>query len=354
MSLFFKITLPLLLAVILLVIAGTAKKKISGNSVVLLLITFVLLALIGYPVSDYFYKKKYNLDSSKYHTYLQLVPPVPNNYDSTKFNVFCLGGSTTEFKDDKGRDWPGMVENKLKKDFNLADIKVYNLGRIWYTTQHSLTNYIQNLRKHKPDMIIIMHAINDAWHNADFSRFSNGPFRPDYGHYLGPEAYMIKAPSLFSYLSDIFSQLWYADDVEVIDTKEFPGLKSFKNNLTTLIQLAKIDSTEVLLMTQPNLLKETMSAEEIKSLTMLNKEAAGNGKRWSVSTGFNVLNAYNETVIKTAEKEKTGLIDLDKQIPKTLEYFYDDVHYKGKSYDLIADIVAERIHHQIIHDLVKK
>jgi len=353
-SLFFKITFPLLLAVILIILAGIAKKKISVNSVVLLVITFILLALIGYPVGDYFYKKKYNLDSNEYHTYLQLVPPVPNDYDSTKFNILCLGGSTTEFKDDKGRDWPGMVENKLKTSFNLANIKVYNLGRIWYTTQHSLTNYIQNLRKHKPDMIIIMHAINDAWHNADFSRFSNGPFRIDYGHYLGPEAYMIKAPSLFSYLSDILSQLWYADDVQVVNTKEFPGLTSFRNNLTTLIQLARIDSTEVLLMTQPNLFKDTMSSEEIKSLTMLNKEAAGNGKRWSVVTGFNAMNAYNEAVVRTAEKEKTGLIDLDKKIPKTLEYFYDDVHYKGKSYDLIADIVAQRIYHHIIQDQAKK
>lgn len=325
--------------------------KIKFSSLILSSITIVFMLLLIYPIGEYFYKKRYRMSLERYHTFLQLKPNLPQSVNNNKFNVFCLGGSTTEFKDKEGRDWPTLTENLLNKFSGKDTIKFHNLGKQWYTTQHILINYIQNLRHLKPDVIIVMENINDLLINADFSRFSNGKFREDYGHFLGPEALMLKYGSLAEFVYNNFRLLWYRPDPIDINTEEFPGLISFKRNLTMLIELAKKDNVRIILMTQPNIYKEIMSEEELKVLTMLNKEAIGDGVRWSYQTAFNGINKYNDAV-RTLEKEMNiPLIDLEKVVPKSLEYFYDDVHYQSKTYDLISSYLADTLQNLLYLDI---
>ena len=137
--------------------------------------------------------------------------------------------------------------------------------------------------------------------------------------------------------------LWYQPVITEIDTSYFPGLDSFERNLKTLIRLAKENHTEVVLMTQPNIYKDSESSEELKALTMLNREAIGNGKKWSYKTALTGLRQYNDEIRQIAKEENVHLIDLESMIPKNLEYFYDDVHYRSKTYDLIASKLAGKL-----------
>jgi hypothetical protein len=261
--------------------------------------------------------------------------------DNKSFNIFCLGGSTTEFKDQNGRDWPHMLETELRKKYNTENIRVYNFGRQWYTTQHILINYTQNLRKYKPDMIIVMENINDLLHNADFSIFANGSFRDDYGTFMGPITRMIKHKSFAEHLLYLISHLWYSDKFVQVNTNIFPGLVSFERNLTTISQVARIDSIPMVLMTQPNIYKNNMNAAELSQLEMLNMEAAGNGKRWSYNTAYKGLQLYNDKIRQVAARRNIKLIDLEKALPKTTRYFYDDVHYKTPAYDIITAEISK-------------
>ena len=79
-----------------------------------------------------------------------------------------------------------------------------------------------------------------------------------------------------------------------------------------------------------------MSAAELSQLEMLNMEAAGNGKRWGYNTAYKGLHLYNDKIRQVAEKQKIELIDLEKILPKSTRYFYDDVHYKSPAYDIIT------------------
>ncbi|MBS4034575.1 MAG: hypothetical protein KGZ85_08930 [Ignavibacterium sp.] len=319
-------------------------KKIQLSSVILMFITFFILILLLYPFADYFYRKELSENSSNYNSYLQINPPVVNQIDSSKLNIFCLGGSTTEFKDKNNRDWPGLLEKELLNKNGFSNVEVYNLGRQWYSTQHILINYILNLREHKPDVIIVMENINDMLHNADFSWLSNGEFRDDYGNFLGPLTRMIKFGGFSEFLLKTINGLWYQDKPIEIETNEFPGLKAFERNLNTIITLAREDDTKVILMTQPNLYKDTMSVEEISSLGMIHGEAIGNGKKWTFTTGRNGMRLYNNKIREIANTtDGVYLIDLELHVPKTLDYFYDDVHYTSKAYDIIAPYVAEKL-----------
>jgi lysophospholipase L1-like esterase len=312
-------------------------KQIKLGSVILFYFIIFLLALLMYPYAEYRFSKDINKRVISFHSFLQLTPNKTILENSSNFNIFCLGGSTTEFKDKSGRDWPSLLEEKIISETDYENVNVYNCGKQWYSTQHILTNYIQNLKHLQPDGIIVMENINDFLHNADFSTFSNGEFREDYGHFLGPYRNIIKYHGVTQYLISAVKNLWYYKEPQLVNAEFFQGLVPFERNLKTLIQLAKADSTLVILMTQPNIYKEKMPDEELEKLSMLKWEAVGNGKRWNYETAYKGLNIYNDKIRQIANQEGVEFIDLEKVVPKSLDYFHDDVHYESKAYDLIAD-----------------
>jgi lysophospholipase L1-like esterase len=318
-------------------------KKIKLNSIVLLFGGILFFLLLTYPIGDYFYKKSMYNRIDEFHSYLQLSPTEIQNIDTTMFNIFCLGGSTTEFKDQNGRDWPSIVEKNLREKSGLENVRIYNQGKQWYTSQHSVINYIENIQKYRPDMLIIMHNINDLLQNADFSRFSGGKFREDYGNFYGPITKIIKYGTFGNFILEVIRSLWYQPEIEEIHTQHFPGFIPFERNIKTLIRLAKDSNTKVVLLTQPNIYKDSISSKEIGALTMLNKEAIGNGKKWSYKTALSGIRQYNDKIREISEEEDIYLIDLEETVPKSLEYFYDDVHYQSKTFDLIASTIAQKI-----------
>ena len=215
------------------------------------------------------------------------------------------------------------------------------MGKQWYTTQHILINYELNLRGAKPDVIIMMEAVNDLLTNADFAYISHGPFRGDYGHFYGPVNRIIDRKGLVSFLSDMVLGLWNHSPREVIITKDFPGLASYERNIRTMLDFAKLDKTRVVLMSEPYFFKPEMSAEETKTLQLLNYQAVGPTKKWGIETAIAGMQAYNGKMQELARAENAYFIDLEKSIPKTLEYFYDEVHYRAKTFDVVAAAVAE-------------
>ncbi|MDP2363132.1 MAG: SGNH/GDSL hydrolase family protein [Ignavibacteria bacterium] len=319
-------------------------KKIQLSSVILLFFTFFFFLLLAYPVADYFYRNNLAVNTDEFHPYLQINPPSVKNIESEKFNIFCLGGSTTEFEDESGRDWPGLVQKDLNKELPYKDVRLYNFGKQWYSSQHILINYTLNLKQYKPDVIIVMENINDLLHNADFSWLSSGKYRDDYGHFLGPLARLVKYKSFIEFMKQTIKRSWYNDNYIEITTDYFPGIKAFERNLNTLISLSKEDGTKIILMTQPNIYKESMSTKELSKLTMLNVEAIGNGKKWTYRTALNGFRQYNEKIRKIAlTNEDVSLIDLEKIVPKNLEYLIDDVHYNSKTHDLIAQFLSAEL-----------
>ncbi len=341
-----RIFIPINLSLILL--WGLTKKKKLKQNIVLLFSSFIAIALIGYPVADYIYNNRQiirlNEIKQHYNPYLQLMPPtVPekefSNLNDSCFTIFCIGGSTTQFNNSEGIGWPEMVDQNLREKYN-KNVKVFNFGRQWYSTMHSCINYKANLRRYKPDLIIIMHNINDLLYNADFSYLSGGEFRPDYGHFYGATANLLKPTSLMGRNLEKFKSMMYYKERNIIEQDSFPGIKSFRKNIELLSHLAKQDSTKVLLMTQPNIYTDSMNDEVKKQCIMVNFEAVGETKYWSYHTAYIGMKQYNDEVKLIAKENDFYCIDLDKQVPKTLDYFNDDVHYKDGAFPIIANLIA--------------
>ncbi len=67
----------------------------------------------------------------------------------------------------------------------------------------------------------------------------------------------------------------------------FPGLSVFEKKLSSIIDIARLDGAQVVLMTEPFLEKERMTESERNALKMLNFEAISRDKRWSLETALN-------------------------------------------------------------------
>jgi hypothetical protein len=86
-----------------------------------------------------------------------------------------------------------------------------------------------------------------------------------------------------------------------------------------------------------------MISEEMAALYMLNSEAIGSDKKWSYGSVLRGMVQYNRKAREIAAQRNLLLIDLEKQVPKTLDYFWDDVHYSQKTYDLIANYIVSEM-----------
>jgi lysophospholipase L1-like esterase len=317
--------------------------KINLASLGIVVVVIIILMLIIYPLASYMYSRELTAKIDQFHPYLQLMPQEHLVDKMEKqFKVFCLGGSTTEFVDSTGLGWPERAQELLKTKYN-KQMKIYNFGRQWYTTQHTLINYNANLRSYRPNVIMTMDGINDLLQNADFSYFSTGTFREDYGHFWGPMRRLVSQPTLASAAVQSLRLFWYCPKRQVIDTESFPGLAAYRRNLKTIIDMARVDGTEVILLTQAFLMKDDMNERERAALTMVNREAIGARKKWSAKTAKSGMEQYNQAVIEIAKRENLRLLDLEKVIPKTLEYLRDDVHYTDKAFVIISEYVAEML-----------
>lgn len=343
-----KIGMPILYTALIAFYFLVRTDRVALLSVTVMAIGILVALAAGGTAGLYLYSAQPPLAHlGAFHPYLQLAPHDlkirTSPPSSHPLRIFCLGGSTTEWKDSTGSDWPSRVEKLLNAASPQRPYEVYNAGREWYTTLHTELNYLSNLRQYKPDVIVVMQSINDLLHNADFSYFSSGPFREDYRHFYGPLSNVLRRPSFFGMLREKSAAAWYFSGREVVRTAMFPGLVSYRRNIENLLDIAKLDGTTVVLMSEPFLFKKEMSDEERRALYMLNREAIGEKKQWDLSTALTGMEYYNAQVEVIARERGVAFIDLEKAIPKSLEYFRDDVHYTDKAFPLIASTVSAEL-----------
>ncbi len=320
-----------------------------------LLLAGLVVCLVGYSSVSFWHEATSGIRSAKlFHSFLHIKPPELPPVDEGKKTVWivCLGGSTTAWGDSNGRAWPSRIEAALNDRFEGSRIRVLNQGRQWYTTLHSLINYESRLRHLKPDVLVVMHAINDLMVNADHSYYVGGPFRDDYGHYYGPLARLARTRPLVQRFLETMKASWYWTPREIIDTDRFPGLLPFERNLTRLIELARFDGAEVVLLTQGSLYKKKMTAEEKGRIWMQRENRVGPHKKWSIQTARRGMERYNERTREIARTTKAPLVDLEVVLAKTLDYFLDDAHYRDRAFDVIASAVTQRLEELLSTDAV--
>jgi lysophospholipase L1-like esterase len=316
-------------------------RRHGSKRLVFTLMPCLLLGLMVYVVAAvrYYYTQTHEFDP-----FLQAPPPAleaakPGN----TIRVLALGGSTTRNAHlPEGERYPRVLESLLQAAYPESPVQVLNAGMDWYTTKHLLINYVTNVRETQPDLVVIMEAINDLYRSFSDPGCALGPYDRQYAHFYGPSILGAKPPAFEEHLfaaeprtSGPAASGWFSElRVREADLplERYVSLPDFERNLRALIHYVRLDRCAVVLMTQPSLFQDEMTAEE-RDLLWFGKRFCCEGSGWfryrypSPRSLWLAMEGYNRKIVEVAREEGVPVIDVACQVPRDKDHFVDDVHY---------------------------
>lgn len=355
LSLFVGIALPLLLVRFM--------NKHGGKALAFSLFPTFLLLIVVYIVFSIKYYDRRN-HGSLFEPFVQVPrPPLdPNSITEDDFVILCLGGSTTRnARVPEDKRYPEVLRREIQAAHPELNVKVINAGMDWYTTKHSLINYTTFYHQFKPDIVVIMHAINDVYRSFSPKSAAIGAPNWDYSHFYGAAIRgASERPTFERHLYEGFTSVWFSlyltpgDHAKPQDfgIERFSSLEPYKFYLRSLVNFVKKEGAECLVMEQSALYSESPSPEAEKVLWfgqgMCNDNA---GKFASNLSMYRVMKEFNAAAKQIAREENVRYIPTSHQIASTVEYFQDDVHYTEKgavtlgltAAAFIRDSVDERV-----------
>ena len=237
---------------------GTTLKWIVFN----MIITTILVAVvIPYGAWKYYVRGDQKRLKEPYHPFLQgdyhpINPSIGKEKPPEVLRIVCLGGSTTAHNwkvDPPSWGYPWYLEQELEKTLGTDAFEVINFGTPMYSSEHSLLIWLTVAQEYHPDIVIVMHAINDLIRSFENSDMTLGSFRNDYGNYYGTAVNwaMPRESYLKRLTNNAFFNVWYSDfretkgEITEVPFENFRSIPVFKRNMRMLadnIKLAGVKS----------------------------------------------------------------------------------------------------------------
>ena len=333
-----------------------AARRIGRQGVIFAVLPSVLLFMTGYLVFSAFY---YRTREHRFDPFLQITPPSPEECQRPKapgaIRVLALGGSTTEeLGKPESERYPNILQELLRRDRS-GDVEVQNRGRQWYTSRHSLIDYVSYCTT-PPDVVVVMHGINDMVRSFAPREFAIGDYRADYSHFYGPDIQAARPPTLEQEIGDrVLAHprgAWFSRLREPVEldypVERFVSIEPFERYLRRLVRVAAHDGAAVVLVTQPSLYKPTTSEAEAHRLWLgrmmfVTEGRFGRKQYASPASLARAMHAFNDVVRTVATSEHATLADADARLPKDLTHFTDDCHFTPTGSRIVAQTVNEAI-----------
>tara|TARA_B100000214_G_scaffold371707_1_gene348573 strand:- start:214 stop:1356 length:1143 start_codon:yes stop_codon:yes gene_type:complete len=279
----------------------------------------------------------------------------------SEYRIFLIGGSTIEnlYIDDLK-----SVEKRLQKKLQSVidtsmQIKVLNAGKSGDISTDHLSMIAHRINHLKPNLIVLLCGIND------FRRSINNY---DYLHMPKKESAHIS--KMFKKVLTRYSQITrrvlilknninidnHIEKItfitrhkqlfknnqkkeEIRFTKQY-STKYYENNLKSIVGLCKINNISLILLTQPTTWNSKQSDEINKCHWMTYAE---NNKRYFTVDLQNGMKKFNDITKKISYENNVILLDLDKIIPPTEKYFFDDCHFNNEGVILTSELLSKII-----------
>lgn len=372
----------------------TKKRTRVGVSLFIALFAFTLLvALLAgaeavLRLRDYAIRKalfEHSRENFQIAPYLQIKPrPNPEmgiNSESFKgepldlspdvFRIFTLGGSTTFSSEvPHERTYPGRLEKKLRQKYPGVKIQVENAACDWYSTQHSIIRYLFKVRHFQPHLLIMKHGINDLFRGftADCCSLPGSHFESSYSHYFGPIYRLAelsedppRPPQLIIWEKAVryFKKIpWFSNEPSQdlrefvheynenpgsVEVTKFRSLSVFEGNLRLMAHLAELYKSKLFFSTEPSLYRHDLTEKELSTLYFGPVHMSEKGAYPSVKSLEHGMRLFNDAIIRVGQQENVPVMDIDRLVPKTLDYLFDDVHPTEKGLEIEAQYIFEEI-----------
>lgn len=276
--------------------------------------------------------------------------------DKTKeYRVLVVGGSTTEclYLDDE-EEWPYLSMKNIFETNGGREVIFINIGKSGHNTRDHIFQLKHLLPVYEPDIVVSMVGVNDMlyllskW--AIWEPFDEENYDLDRVFYTNSkfEKKSTISYKLFKILSsDVKPQDVVGGNVRELreerrngrDMKEIPDLemplKDYKNNLHRFINISRENGMKVLFITQPYLWNVNNTEEEDSAMWMTTDYF---GHYYYVEDMAAAMDKYNQVLLNVCLNNlDVFCLDLEKEVPKSLNYFYDDVHFNEKGAQLASD-----------------
>ena len=313
-----------------------------------------------------------------------IVRPTGDNEGSKGDYLLCLGGSTTEclYLDDN-KTWEAQIAWQAKQASDSSLRFIGNIGKSGCTSTENYIHLKYCVSQYKKiNTVVLMTGVNDL-----LKRLSRDTlYRNDYRITRLVEDSLVhtifelnehkawwRRLALFHFVQSTYYRMYklnqkdstalYLDDTaEVyftwrlkrqhasayIDTLPdmLSALNNFERNLNLIIDEAEKQKLEIIFVNQAAIWKDTMSAEEQRVLWMGgigNFKNPYNHKYYTTRALRQGISLYNQRLAEVCHKRKVKLIDLDSQLPRALDIFYDDCHFNEAGAKMVGRIIYNGI-----------
>lgn len=347
--------LLLVLATLLTIptLLGYAARRFGGRTVAFALAPSAVVLFLVYASAHlhYDYTREYPFDP-----FLQMPsPPLQEQYPAPKgegtFRVLALGGSTTRgFNLPASDAYPAVLERVLRERTGNANIEVVNAGQDFYTTKHSLINYVTYAQAWDADLVIIMHAINDISKSFSHPEYTIGEYNDHYSNHYAQVSDAAHGTSFERRYLRRVSYAWFSS--LRIREYDFPlafyrSIEPFRGHLDKLIDYVRADGADVMLVSQSSIYRESMAPEELVLLyrdeVMLEKTGAITRRIASTGSLADAMTAFNSVTRSVAEQRGAIFVDAANMVPKDLAHHTDDVHHTALGARVLANAIADKM-----------
>lgn len=282
----------------------------------------------------------------------ELILPKPAN----EYRVIMIGGSTTECLILDNADSIDAIVQRATQEAvgDRSEIRVYNAGISGDRSDDHVAILTQRIVHMEPDLIVVFAGINDlraAIDGHDYLHYPT-PARPPWmllvtQAQIGRLAYYVahwRTPARDS-AEDNPIETGYRLGVELQRTSQ-PASKplqtdveAYKTNLRTMAGVAASQGIDMILMTQQTTWNSAVDPTASEWHWLLRVGDV----RYSEVSMNQALEEMNDTMRDVALIMAVPLYDLARRMPKSSEYFYDDVHFNIKGAHVAGNELSQLV-----------
>ncbi len=247
--------------------------------------------------------------------------------------VVFLGGSTTEnYHLALEETFPELVGHELNRRLD-RPTRVLNAGMSSATTSVSAARLQRQVLDLEPDLVVVMHGINDL-----LSGF-HPRFRGD-GRHLPRPALAATRPR--SYLLDWLRRRSAAAPpkpsprVPFDAWNDFAALSVFTRNLRSMAAIAAAHEIPILVLTQATTYSETPSPGEEERLQMAERVLGGLTTPPDVPSLARGMRAFNAAVMTLPPSPRLRTFDLAARLPRSADVIFDECHFTREGNQRVA------------------
>lgn len=290
-----------------------------------------------------------------------------------EYRILVVGGSTTEclYLDDT-EAWPYLIMNNLSTTDDGREIIVMNIGKSGHNARDHIIALKYLIPQYEPDLIILLVGANDMlfklskrwiWKpfdakNYDYNKVFYSNPRYSYKSSISYKIFRLSS-GIFQREDkpqDKFGELLKEKREERRKSDSFiysvtdlePALQDYEKNINSLIEISSGNDVPIIFVTQPYLWKSNLAELEDSVLWMTTDF---NGNFYPPQIMADSMDLFNKVLLDICKRNSDiKCIDLDKEVPKNLDYFYDDLHFNEKGSKFVAEHISSFIKENVLND----